>query len=157
MEHKQLTVGAGVAHCVFIYCRVFLACTTEAHLSVCETSPKLITAHMQENISHDQCQSGGGKNKPACFHSFHLANISTACISEPSLSALIGAVTSSRARWDPCSANGNEPSGWKEESVSLGNCRPSVLPITQIRSGNLRNLPSCMLFLQSVRKRTGLT
>ena len=72
-----------------------------------------------------------GKTSMSCFHSFHLTNISPACIIELSHHALLWLVVRdpSRAGWDFCLANGGEWSGWKEESVSLGNCCPSVLPI----------------------------
>lgn len=106
----------------------------KAHLSVRETSPKLITVHMQENITHDQCQSGGGKNKQACFHSLHLTNISTACISELSLCPVIGAVTSSQqdgtvfSQWKQAErVKGRECFAWKLPSQ----CSPD----TQIRLG----------------------
>ncbi|KAF1381852.1 hypothetical protein PFLUV_G00158310 [Perca fluviatilis] len=54
-----------------------------------------------------------GKNKQTCFHSFHLTNISAACISELSLSPVIGGVTSKQGRMGLCLANGNKRSGVK--------------------------------------------
>lgn len=92
----------------------------KAHLCVCETSPKLITAYMQENISHDQCQSGGGKNKQSCFHSFHPTNISAACISELSLSP----VTSSRAGWDSAQPMETSRSGERKTLFRLETAVP---------------------------------
>lgn len=66
--------------------RCGLTHTTEPEcLSV--TPAELISAHMKENMSHDQCPSGGGKNKQSCFHSLPLTNIplraSASCHSAP--------------------------------------------------------------------------
>lgn len=102
--------------------RCGLTCTTEPKcLSV--TPAKLITAHMKENISHDQCPSGGGKNKQSCFHSLPLTNIplhtSASCHSAP-WSALWRPV---RQQWKTSRAAERKKVFWLE------NCLPSVLPV----------------------------
>ncbi len=123
-----------------------------AHLSECESSPKLITAHMQENISHDQCQSGGGKNKQSCFHSIHLTNMSATCVAELSLSDVTGAVTG----WDSVQPIESSTTGERKRVFLLETAVPVFSRYTNT-IGNLRNLQSSMLFLHSVRKRTSLT
>lgn len=87
------------------------------------TPAKLITAHMKENIRHDQCPSGGGKNKQSCFHSLPLTNIplhtSASCHSAP-WSALWRPV---RQQWKTSRA------AERKKVFRLENCLPSVLPV----------------------------